>query len=457
MNPAVLFGVLLITALHAFDELVLVIALPAIAGELAAADWYGLIIASYVLASIIGMAWAGKRIDVAGPRQVLQAGAGFFCCGLLLAVVSQNTTVFLIARILQGVGGGIGWTLAFGLISLLSPPAQKPRAVAAMDVAWIIPSLLAPLIGGVLVDYLSWRWIFVFQLLPVVIAFLLITPRIRHLDKPASVAAQHRKQQLVIMIDAIAIALGTGLMLYAFGRPVGAVWLLIPLALFLVRAPLARCMPAGWLRLQSPLSASLFIAMMGFMVFYGLEAWQPLYLIELRGFTTLSAGLALTSASISWMVTSQLSAHNRLPSWLQVYSARFLAGLGLLLLSLLLFGLLLEQWLPALSIFAVMACAGFGMGLCFSTARATAMAYTTPGQEGFVAGAISLSVSLGLSLATGIGGALRNQVAAKGGDLNEAMAWIWLFSLLMALLTTALLWRHHRLINPASVQANPVP
>jgi MFS family permease len=446
VNKAVLSGVLLITALHAFDELVLVIALPAIANELKAADWYGLIIAVYILASIIGMAWSGKRLDASSPRHMLHVAAAFFGSGLLLALSSQNTAMFLLARTLQGVGGGIGWTLAFGLISLLSPPNEKPKAVAAMDVAWIIPSLLAPLIGGVLVDYLNWRWIFTAQLLPLAVALLLISPRIRHLDKPP-LAAVHWQHTLTELLNACRIALGIGLLLFALGRPLGLTWLLLPVAGLCVYKPLQACMPAAWLQLKTPLSASLFSAMMGFMVFYGMEAYQPLYLIDVRGFSTMTAGLVLTAASVSWMCASQMTAHNWLPAALNSYSARLLSSMALLILSVAIFGLLLFDWIGAGWAYAIWCFAGFGMGLGFNTARATAMTHTQKGQEGFVAGAISLSTSLGLSLSSGIGGALRNQVSAQGGTLNDAIALIWVMALLMALLSLALLWRHHLTAN----------
>lgn len=441
MNRAVLFGVLLITALHAFDELVLVIALPAIATDLGADSWYGLIIAAYVLASIIGMAWAGKRLDQISPRHVLYTGAAFFIAGLVLALCSTNTALFLCARILQGVGGGVGWTLAFGFISLLCSPHEKPRAVAAMDVAWILPSLLAPLIGGVLVDYLNWRWIFALQFIPVLLAVLLITPHIRHLDRTAPPLKWW--QHLAPVLDAIRIALGTGLLLYALSQPLGLVWLLLPLAWFCVQEPLRNCMPPAWLRLQGPLSASLFTAMMAFLVFYGLEAWQPLYLIEVQGFTTMTAGLALTSASVCWMISSQLVAHEKLPLALASYSAKLVMGMTLLIISLSLFGLMLKGTLPAIASYGVLGLAGLGMGFCFTTARATAMQYTPAGQEGFVAGAVSLCVSMGLSLATGVGGALRNHATTNGSTLLEAIALIWIFSVGAAVITLTLLWRHH--------------
>ncbi len=444
MNRAVLWGVLLITALHAFDELVLVIALPAITGELNAVNWYGLIIAGYILASIVGMAWAGKRLDETSPRYILNVACAFFIGGLSLAIISEHTALFMLARILQGIGGGIGWTLSYGLVSLVCPPAYKPRAVAAMDAAWIIPSLLAPLIGGVLVDHLNWRWIFAVQLLPVVLAQVLISPRIRHLDKNAAVAADNTRQSLTLMLNALRIAFGVGLFLYVLGQPFGVLWLLLLVMVFAVYQPLATLMPAGWLHLLTPLSASLFVAMMAFLVFYGMEAYQPLYLIQVRGFTTMTAGFVLTTASLSWMFASQLAARNLLPAMLHTYSARLLAGMGLLIASMLLFGLLLFRVIPVFLAYAIWCVAGLGMGFCFSTARATALAFTPKGQEGKVAGAISLSTSLGLSLSSGIGGALLNQVSAYGGQLNQGIALIWIFSLTMALLSAALLWWHHR-------------
>ena len=436
MNRSVLFGVLLITALHAFDEMVLVIALPAISSDLGSGSWYGLIIAVYILASIVGMTWAGQAMDRSGPAKVVLTAAIFFTSGLLLAVVSWNTFSFMFARILQGVGGGMGWTLSFGIISLLSDDDQKPKAVAAMDVAWIFPSLLAPLVGAVFIDYMSWRWIFAAQLLPLALAVSLVYPRIMHLR-----GHKNARSNFNVLINAARLALGCGLLLYLLGTPIGWWWLgLIP-SFFLMAKPLHESMPVGWARLDTPLSACIILACLAFLVFYSVEAYQPLYLIEVRDLSTLQSGLILTCASVCWMFGSQMTARGWIPG---NYSQRILIGFTVLSLGIGSLALLLFTSASLLWAYPLWSVTGIGMGIAFNTARATAMQHTQPGQEGLVAAGISLSVSMGLALATGFGGAIKNQTFEAGYSLNTAITTIWLMSICIAILSWLLLWWHHR-------------
>lgn len=437
MTRSVLFGILLITALHAFDEMVLVVALPAIAADLNSGDWYGLVIAGYILASIVGMTWAGSEMDRSGPLKVILTAAVFFSVGLVLAAASWDTLSFMIARILQGVGGGMGWTISFGLISLLSDDDQKPKAVAAMDIAWIFPSLLAPLVGGYLVDYLSWRWIFVVQTLPLLIALLLVYPRIKHLEGNSTEVDSGSP----VLINAGRLAIGCGLILYLLGTPLSWLWLGLVPAFWFMAKPLHLSMPAGWLRLDNPLSASLIVASLAFLIFYSMEAYHPLYLIEVRGLSTLQSGLILTCASLCWMTGSQLTARDYIPG---NYSQRFLIGLSVLSLGIASLWLLLYSQASLLWAYPLWGIAGLGMGITFNTARATAMIHTVPGQEGLVAAGISLAVSMGLCLATGFGGAIKNQASLLGYPLNSAIIAIWIMSLTIAAFSWVLLLWHHR-------------
>ncbi len=434
MNRAILIGVLVITAMHAFDELVLIIALPAVAADLGSAAWYGLIIAAYVLASVVGMSWAGPSMDRMGPLPVLGAAGTAFVAGLVLAALSWNTAVFVIARILQGIGGGIGWTIAFGLISLACPDEQKPRAIAAMDVAWVFPAVLAPIAGGYLVDYLHWRWIFVLQIPPLLLAILLIAPRIRQFRGHRESAGRP------VLGNAVRLALGSGTLLYLLGRPPDWLWLGMVPALWLAARPFNLSMPPRWWRMADPLSTSLVCAVLAFLVFYGMQAYQPLYLIEVSGLSTQRTGLILTCASLLWMIGSLLVARNHIGGG---PAARLLLGMSTLVAGILLLGPVLFGGLDVNWAYPAWAVAGLGMGITFNTSRATAMAHTAPGQHGFVATAISLCASMGLSFATGIGGAIKNQMQRLDAPLDASIQGIWCFSVLLSLLALVLLGHYY--------------
>lgn len=422
---------MLITAMHAFDELVLVIALPRISTELHSQAWYGLIIASYILASIAGMTWAGKRIDARGPLPVFLLAMTSFALGLVLAVLAQNTLTFVIARMLQGLGGGLGWTMAFALINLLCEPKQKSRAIAAMDIAWVVPSLLAPSIGGWLVDHMHWHWIFVVQFIPLSLALLLITPRIRHMGKSGGTTPWH------VVSDAIRIAAGVGFFLYILSTPPGLLWWLLLPTFLVSMAPFNRHMPEQWWRARSSLSIAMVVAMPAFLVFYGMEAFLPLYLIEVRDLSSITAGLILSTASVSWMLGS--IAQSRLQYRFNEHQA-MLAGFMLLTGSLLLQGLIInQQELSVYWSYPVWALAGLGMGITFNAARTSALHNTPQNQEGAVATSISLAANMGIGIAAGVGGAIKNHFHFLGGSLSDAMLAIDLFSVVTGLAVIVLL------------------
>ena len=157
-------GLILAVSLHAFDELVIAIALPTIVRDLGGGDWYGVSLASYILASLISVVWAGNSIDRRGPLRIFLLGYALFALGLLLAMQATSIWEFIAARVIQGLGGGISWTVAYAITNIVIPREQRPRMIAWLDSAWLIPSILAPSVGGYLIDYLDWHWIFAGQL-----------------------------------------------------------------------------------------------------------------------------------------------------------------------------------------------------------------------------------------------------------------------------------------------------
>ncbi len=441
MNRSVLAGVLLLTALHAFDELVLIIGLPTIAADLGSNQWYGLTIACYVLASIVGMAWSGQAMDQLGPGTVILTAAVFLLIGLITAVLCSSIEVFILARILQGIGGGMGWTIALGLISLLSPPEEAPKAVAAMDIAWIIPSLMAPLVGGFLIDYMSWRWIFALQIPVLLIALLMVVPKVKAFR--GNTDNIPRETLSYVVLRSIRLALCCGLLLYILSQPIGLLWLLLIPTLAGIISPLNKSLPSGWWQLNTPLSAALVVACLAFFLFYGTEAYQPLYLIEVHGFSSIHAGLVLTAASLTWMLGSQLTARN---IFAFDYATVMLIGALLLAAGFVILWLVIYEFVNVYWSYIGWAIGGLGMGTFFNTARTTAIKNTPKQQEGFVAGALSLCVSIGLSFATGLGGAIKNNAELSGAPLSSAIQAIWWVSWLTLIITIGgLFWHRHQL------------
>jgi len=445
MNRLVLTGLLLIVALHAFDEFVLLIALPTIADSLGSAQWYGIVIASYILASIVGAMWSGSRIDERGPLHVFQIAAGCFASGLVITVFAETTSTFIIARLLQGFGGGVAWTFSFALINLLCRDDQKSGAIAALDIAWVLPSLIAPSIGGWLVDYWHWHWIFIIQLPVLFIAYLFIAPRIKQLAKPACPI------NWKIIIDALRVAFGTAAMLYIIATPLSWVWLLIPIMLFVSMAPYNRFMPKDWWQLKTPLSIAIAVATPAFIILYGIEAYLPLYLIEARDLSSINAGFVLSTASIGWMLGSMLQV--KVQHRLSAHKAMIVGFSGMTFSVVLMLLVINYPTISAYWCYPIWALTGVGMGIAFNAARTSALYNTEKNQDGATATSITLAANLGVGLASGVGGAMKNHILAAGGTLDDTMQAICLLAIAAGIVLIIMLFRRLSFIqNSTSTQ-----
>ncbi|MBA3415954.1 MAG: hypothetical protein H0U10_12095 [Chloroflexia bacterium] len=203
---------------------------------------------------------------------------------------------------------------------------------------------------------------------------------------------------------AAALAVGAGLLLGGLSQtdPRRAVALIVA-GLALGVLPLARLLPPGTLSAKPGLPAA--IATMGLLNlgFFGVEAFIPLALVDLRGRSILFASLTLTAVTITWTAGS----------WLQARLAgsglrRRLVRSGLAILTAGAGGitLLLAPELPAELAPLVWGFAGVGMGLAFSTISLTVLETAPAGQEGEAASSLQLANMLGSGLGAGIGGAL---------------------------------------------------
>lgn len=166
------------------DSTILNTSLPAIAADLQESplDMQNAII-SYALTLALLMPISGFLADKFGTRRVFIASLVLFALGSLFCSLSQNLTQLVLARVLQGIGGSL--MTPIGRLTLIKT-YPKSELVAAMNYA-IVPALigpvLGPLVGGYMVDYLSWHWIFLINL---PIAFVGILLGLRYMPNYSS-------------------------------------------------------------------------------------------------------------------------------------------------------------------------------------------------------------------------------------------------------------------------------
>jgi EmrB/QacA subfamily drug resistance transporter len=156
----ILTGALLGLLLAALDQTVVVTALPAIAGDLNGLQHLAWIVTAYLLTSTASTPIYGKLSDLYGRRRLLQIGVAIFVVASLFCALSQTMAQLIAARALQGIGGGALISMAQAIIADVISPRERGRYQVYMSGVWALASLGGPVMGGLFVQYLSWRWVF---------------------------------------------------------------------------------------------------------------------------------------------------------------------------------------------------------------------------------------------------------------------------------------------------------
>ena len=156
----ILGAILLALFLFALDQTVVGTALPIISTDLNGAALYTWAFTIYLLTSTISGPIYGKLSDLYGRRPIFIWAVGLFLAASVLAGLSQEMWQFILARGLQGLGGGAVFPIAFAIIADLYPPEERAKYGALFGGVFGLSSVLGPLLGGFVTDNFGWPWIF---------------------------------------------------------------------------------------------------------------------------------------------------------------------------------------------------------------------------------------------------------------------------------------------------------
>jgi EmrB/QacA subfamily drug resistance transporter len=150
--------------LAAVDQTLLATATPAIAATLGGLRDTSWIAVGYLLASATVVPVYGRMGDLRGRREMLLAALAVFAVGSLACGLAQSLPQLVAARMLQGLGGGGLMTLSQALIGELVPPRERPRFQGYFATVFTSASIGGPVVGGIVVSHVSWRWLFIANL-----------------------------------------------------------------------------------------------------------------------------------------------------------------------------------------------------------------------------------------------------------------------------------------------------
>jgi MFS family permease len=419
----------LVTA-AAFEGMAVPTVLPAMVGELGGLDLYGWAFSAFWLTNIIGITLAGSDTDRQGPARSLIVGTLLFAAGMLVSGVANGMPAVIAGRAIQGFGSGAIGSVVYAAIARAYAPTARPRMIALVSSAWVVPGLVGPALAGFVADAASWRWVFLGIVPPVLVMGAAVYPQLAALGRVERTTEPARRDSRRAL-DAAQLAAGSTLILAALtvGQPILAPVLLL-LGGGLAIAALRHLLPRGSLRL-APGRPSVVVAMFAVaFAFFGTEAYVPLTVVEVRGGSVTLGGLALSAAAVTWATGAWLQARaaaNAVRRTLVVIGAILIAaGIGIT-------SLVLLPGAPLLVGAIGWGVAGLGMGLAYSMLSLLILESAPPGEEGISAAALQLMFTLGTAFGAGVGGAVIALADAGTLELSGALGIVNALMLIVAI------------------------
>ncbi|MCW2278005.1 MFS transporter [Heliophilum fasciatum] len=160
--------------LGALDQNILGPALTTIVRDFNIAPKWGVwAVTVYTLVYAVAMPITAKIADKYGRRRVFQMGMALFAAGSLICALAGNFYVLLLGRAVQALGGGGILPIAVAEIGLAFPKEQRGKALGLYGATWGISSIVGPILGGIIVQYATWNWLFLINVIPALVVIAL--------------------------------------------------------------------------------------------------------------------------------------------------------------------------------------------------------------------------------------------------------------------------------------------
>lgn len=398
-----LVGVVCLITLVAVEAMAISTVMPVVEAELGDLWLYGWVFSGFYLGNLVGVVVGGRAVDRVPPVGPMTIGVAVFLTGLVVGGLAPAMWVLVAGRVLQGVGAGVVPAVAYVCVGRGFPSELRPRVFAVMSTAWVVPSLVSPLLASFVADQVGWRWVFL-GLVPVtVVVAVLAVPALRGVpepnrsdtEPPPSAAPVHT---VVLLAGGAALLLG-GFTLGAplLGLAVAAVGVAVLLPAF------RRLTPPGTLAARPRLPAAVLTRGVLTFAFFSADAFVSLAMTSVRGTSTRTAGLVLASSSLLWTAGSWLQARFS-DAWGSTRLVRL--GGACLALGAAAMVVSLSSAVPLWAWFVAGGLAGLGMGTAYAPLSVVTLAEAAPGHEGAATSALQMTDILGIALGTGLAGVL---------------------------------------------------
>nr|PZN20677.1 MAG: MFS transporter [Chloroflexota bacterium] len=412
-------GLMLSLFLVSMESTVVSTAMPTIVSQLGGLEAYSWVFTAFMLASTTTVPLYGKLSDLYGRRPVYAVAMVIFLLGSVLCGTARSMPQLIAFRTIQGIGGGGLLPLVFIIIGDLFTLEQRARLQGLFSSVWGVSSILGPLLGGFLVDQVSWRWIFLINLPLAPLAMGLVWWAWVDKRRDAGAARPSVDYLGAVLLTAGAVLLLLGLSdlraPWAWGVLLGALLLFIALV-WVERRAVDPVLPTGLFR-ERMFSVACGHGILAGCAMFGSTAFVPLFVQGVLGTSATEAGAALAPMMLSWVFASIIGTRLLLRVG---YRSLALAGMTSLTTGALLLTQVSEEAgrLPLMVYLGMM---GLGMGLSIPAFLLAVQTSVERSKLGTATSTLQFSRSIGGALGTGVMGVvlsagLASSLVAAGLD-----------------------------------------
>lgn len=437
---AVMASIVLAMLVSSMDTTIINTTMPVVADELGGRELYAWTFAVYMIFSTVAAPIAGRLSDMFGRKRLFGAGIIFFMLGSVLCGLADNMVQLVIFRAVQGLGAGFMMPFPNIIAGDLFSIEQRGKIQAFFSAMWGLSAVLAPVLGGVFVQYLSWRWIFYVNVPVCIVSFLLLLPyKEVYEPRPAKVdglgavifSAGISLILLTTVVDENLVLYGAGgvVLLFVF------YWYekrhqspIVPLSMLKNR-------PIAWMIVNSFLACG---------ALFGTSSFIPLFLQE-EGYSITMSGVPLFGHSIGWMAVA-VYAGKWIIRW--GYRRLLIIGNSVLVVSGLMLALLSEGKGLAYATVA-MTIEGVAFGLIVTVSIIGAQQLVDPKQKGVSTSLQMFARNIGTAIGVTVMGSMLNRAATVYMGIQHLFLFGFIVSLL-ALVSAFLLQEKSRAEGKAS-------
>lgn len=406
---------------YAVGESMIMTMLPVMIKDLGGVQYTGWSFAVYQTGSIIAGAATGRLSTYFKIRTNMIIAALVFAMGCLVTVLSPDMPWLLSGRLFSGFGGGALISLIFISIQRYFPDRIWPQLIAILEIIWAVAAFSGPVIGGLFVTLLSWRWAFI-TLGIVAVLFAMGARIVVHNERGIATSSEAIRHFPALALLCLAISVSS---VAAAGVEADLQWstlLLIAglsgIALFFfldARNSRSRLFPAATLAPWTTLGSGMLMVAALAVSTCSFGYYGPLLLTAMHNFSPLTTGLLMASESISWSVLAILVANA--PS--RSEPAIVIGGAFMVVAGIAGFAFTIPIGsIPAILFCALLQGGGFGILWPFASRR---IAQAAPDHErGIAASAFSTMQRIGYATGAAASGIIANLYGFSAGFTKEA-------------------------------------